>query len=182
MHPNRRTLLSLFALLALLALTVGVSACGYSSDSKHTNEGEPLQLGELEYNVTFSRYLNPNDSEDAAYLEGQKEAPKGESYFGVFFEVQNKSDEPQQLPSTLTITDADEQEYEVIPSDSIFARQFEGTVEAEEQIPVLDSPAQQGPIEGSVALFLLPEEASENRPLTLHIEGAEEKGEVTLDL
>jgi hypothetical protein len=182
MHPNRRTLFTLFALLALLALTVGVSACGYSSDSKHTNEGEPLELGELEYNVTFSRYLNPNDTEDAAFLEGQKEAPKGESYFGVFFEVQNKSDEPQQLPSTLTITDADDQEYEVVPSDSIFALPFEGTVEAEEQIPVLDSPAQTGPIEGSVALFLLPEEASENRPLTLHIEGAEEKGEVTLDL
>jgi hypothetical protein len=182
MHPNRRALLSLFALLALLALTLGVSACGYSSDSKHTNEGEPMKLGELEYNVTFSRYLNLNDTEDAAYLEGQKEAPKGETYFGVFFEVQNTSDEPQQLPSTLTITDADDQEYEVVPSDSIFALEFEGTVEAEEQIPVLDSPAQQGPIQGSVALFLLPEEASENRPLTLHIEGAEEKGEVTLDL
>lgn len=182
MHPTRRTLLSLFALLALLALTVGVSACGYSSDSKHTNEGEPVELGELEYNVTFSRYLNPNDTEDAAFLEGQKEPPKGESYFGVFFEVQNKSDEPQQLPSTLTITDADDQEYEVLPSDSIFALPFEGTVEGEEQVPVLDSPAQSGPIEGSVAIFLLPEEASENRPLTLHIEGAEEKGEVTLDL
>ena len=182
MHPDRRTLLPLFALLALLALTLGVSACGYSSDSKHTNEGEPVELGELEYNVTFSRYLNPNDTEDAAFLEGQKEPPKGESYFGVFFEVQNKSDEPQQLPSTLTITDADDQEYEVLPSDSIFALPFEGTVEAEEQVPVLDSPAQSGPIEGSVAIFLLPEEASENRPLTLHIEGAEEKGEVTLDL
>jgi hypothetical protein len=182
MHPTRRMLLPLFALLALLALTVGVSACGYSSDSKHTDEGEPLTLGDLEYNVTFSRYLNPNDTEDAAYLEGQKEPPKGETYFGVFFEVQNTSDEPQQLPSTLTITDADDQEYEVVPSDSIFALEFEGTVEAEEQIPVLDSPAQQGPIQGSVALFLLPEEASENRPLTLHIEGAEEKGEVTLDL
>jgi hypothetical protein len=182
MHPNRRSLFMLFALLALLALTVGVSACGYSSDSKQTNEGEPLQLGELEYNVTFSRYLNPNDTEDAAYLEGQEEAPKGETYFGVFFEIQNKSDEPQQLPSTLSITDAEDNEYDVIPSESIFALPFEGTVEAEEQIPVLDSPAQQGPIEGSVAIFLLPEEASENRPLTLHIEGAEEKGEVTLDL
>lgn len=182
MHPTRRTLLPLFALLALLALTAGVSACGYSSDSKHTNEGEPLELGELEYNVTFSRYLNPNDTEDEAYLEGQKEAPKGETYFGVFFEIQNKSDEPQQLPATLTITDADDQEYEVLPSESIFALPFEGTVEAEEQVPVLDSPPQQGPIEGSVAVFLLPEEASENRPLTLHIEGAEEKGEVTLDL
>jgi predicted component of type VI protein secretion system len=182
MHPDRRTLLPLFALLALLALTVGVSACGYSSDSKHTNEGEPVELGELEYNVTFSRYLNPNDNEDAAYLEGQKEAPKGESYFGVFFEIQNKSDEPQQLPSTLTITDAEDEEYEVLPSESIFALPFESTIEAEEQVPVLDSPAQAGPIEGSVAIFLLPEEASENRPLTLHIEGAEEKGEVTLDL
>src|SRR3954467_28942 len=148
MSPNRRPLLPLFALLALLALAVGVSACGYSSDSKQTNEGEPMQLGELEYNVTFSRYLNPKDTEDAAYLEGQKEAPKGESYFGVFFEVQNKSDEPQQLPSTLTITDAEDKEYEVIPSESIFALQFEGIVEAEEQIPVLDSPPQAGPIQG----------------------------------
>jgi hypothetical protein len=182
MPPNRRTLPALFALLALLALGAGVAACGYSSDSKHTDEGEPLELGELKYNVTFSRYLNPNDTEDAAYLVGQPEPPKGESYFGVFFEVQNESDEPQTLPSTLTITDADDQEYDVLPSESIFALPFEGTVEAEEQIPVLDSPAQQGPIEGSVAIFLLPEEASENRPLTLHIEGAEEKGEVTLDL
>lgn len=182
MHPTRRTLLPLLALLALLALGVGVSACGYSSNSKHTSEGEPLQLGELKYNVTFSRYLNPNDTEDAAYLEGQPEPPKGETYFGLFFEVQNESDEPQTLPSTLTITDAEDNEYKVIPSESIFALPFEGTVEPEEQIPVLDSPAQQGPIEGSVAIFLLPEEASENRPLTLHIEGAEEKGEVTLDL
>lgn len=182
MSPHRRPLLPLFALLALLALAVGVSACGYSSDSKQTAEGEPLELGELEYNVTFSRYLNPNDTEDAAYLVGQQEAPKGESYFGVFFEVQNESDEPQPLPSTLTITDADDQEYEVLPSESIFALEFGGTVEAEEQIPALDSPAQQGPIEGAVAIFLLPEEASENRPLTLHIENAGEKGEVTLDL
>lgn len=182
MHPTRRTLPPIFALLALLALGVGVSACGYSSDSKQTNEGEPLQLGELKYNVTFSRYLNPNDTEDAAYLVGQEEPPEGESYFGVFFEVQNESDEPQKLPSSLTITDAEDNEYEVLPSESIFALEFGGTVPAEEQIPVLDTPAQQGPIEGSVAIFLLPEEASENRPLTLHIEGAEEKGEVTLDL
>lgn len=181
--PLTRRALPLFAVLALLALTAGVSACGYESDSKHVEEGQSMELGELKYNVTFSRYLNPNDNEDAAYLVGQKEAPKGEAYFGVFFEIQNESDHPQPLPSTVTITDADEQEYEVLPSESEFALPFEGTVEAEEQIPVLDSPPQFGPIEGSVAIFLLPEEASENRPLTLHIEGGEdEKGEVTLDL
>jgi len=184
MSPHRRPMLSLLALLALLALTVGVSACGYESDSKSVAEGQSVELGDLKYNVTFSRYLNPNDSEDEAFLVGQKEAPKGETYFGVFFEVQNESDEPQPLPSTLKITDADEKEYQVLESESIFALPFNGTVEAEEQIPRLDTAAQLGPIEGSVAIFLLPEEASENRPLTLHIpgEGDGEGAEVTLDL
>lgn len=181
--PNRRALLTLLAALVFAALAVGVSACGYSSHSTHTNEGEPLTLGDLKYNVTFSRYLNLNDTEDAAYLEGQPQPPKDNNYFGVFFEIQNESDEAQTLPSTVTITDAEDNEYKALESESLYALPFGGEVEAEEQIPVLDSPAQQGPIEGSVAIFLLPEEASSNRPLTLHIEGAEgEKGEVTLDL
>lgn len=177
-------MLSLLALLALLLLAVGISACGYESDSKEVKEGESVELGELKYNVTFSRYLNANDNEDAAYLVGQPEAPKGESYFGVFFEVQNESDEPQVLPSTLTITDIDENEFEVLESESVFALPFNGTVESQEQIPPLDTPAQLGAIEGSLTVFLLPESASENRPLTLHIPGAEgeEGAEVTLDL
>ena len=184
MSQHRRPLLPLLALLALFLLAVGVAACGYESNSKEVVEGEPVELGELKYNVTFSRYLNPNDNEDEAYLVGQPEAPKGESYFGIFFEVQNESDEPQVLPSTLTITDIDENEFEVMESESIFALPFNGEVEAEEQIPRLDTPAQFGPIEGSLAIFLLPEEASENRPLTLHIPGeeGEEGAEVTLDL
>jgi len=184
MSQHRRPLLPLLALLALFLLAVGVAACGYESNSKEVVEGEPVELGELKYNVTFSRYLNPSDNEDEAYLVGQPEAPKGESYFGVFFEVQNESDEPQVLPSTLKITDIDENEFEVMESESIFALPFNGEVEAEEQIPRLDTPAQFGPIEGSLAIFLLPESASENRPLTLHIpgEGDEEGAEVTLDL
>jgi hypothetical protein len=184
MSLHRRPPLSLLALLALLLLAVGVSACGYESDSKSVAEGESVELGELKYNVTFSRYLNPNDSEDEAYLVGQKEAPEGETYFGVFFEVQNESDEPQVLPSTVTITDVDENEFEVLPSESIFALPFDGEVESEEQIPRLDTAAQLGPIEGSVAIFLLPESASQNRPLTLHIPGSEDEqgAEVTLDL
>ena len=183
MSPNRRIVLPLLAALALAILAVGVSACGYSSDSNDVVEGEPVELGELSFNVTFSRYLNPNDSEDSAYLVGQPDPPKGSSYFGVFFEVQNESEEPQTLPSTLTITDADQTKYEVLPSESLYALEFGGEVEPQEQVPVLDSTADLGPIEGSVAIFLLPEEVSENRPLTLHIPGADgENGEVTLDL
>lgn len=183
MSPNRRFLLPLLAALALAALAVGVSACGYESHETEVVEGEPVELGELSFNVTFSRYLNPNDTEDSAYLVGQKPPPPGSTYFGVFFEVQNESDEPQALPSTLTIFDADHTEFEVLPSESLYALELGGEVEAQEQVPVLDSTANLGPVEGSIAIFLLPESAGQNRPLTLHIPGADgEDGEVTLDL
>jgi hypothetical protein len=183
MSPHRRLLLPLLAALALGALSLAVSACGYSSESKDVVEGEPVQLAELEYNVTFSRYLNPNDNEDSAYLVGQKPPPDGSAYFGVFFEIQNESDDPQTLPSTLTITDAEHEEYDLVPSESLYALPLGGEVEPHEQVPVLDSTAQLGPVEGSIALFLLPPEASDNRPLTLHIPAPNgEKGEVTLDL
>ena len=183
MLPNRRTVLSLLAVVALVALAGGVSACGYSHDSKHVTEGEPVTLGELAFNVTFSRYLNPADNEDSAYLIGQPPPPPGSTYFGIFFEIQNESEEPQTLPSTLTITDADHNHFEVLPSESIYALELGGEVESQEQVPVLDSTADLGAVEGALAVFLLPDEASEARPLTLEIPGADgETGEVTLDL
>jgi|SRR5215213_5487291 len=184
MSLPRRLFLPLLAALALALLAVGVSACGYESHETEVAEGEPVELGDLSFNVTFSRYLNPNDTEDSAYLVGQENPPpEGETYFGVFFEVQNETSESQTLPSTVHIMDADGQRYDVLPSESLYAFPFGGEVEEHEQIPVLDSTPDLGPIEGSVAIFLLPEEANENRPLILHIPGADgENGEVTLDL
>jgi hypothetical protein len=184
MFANRKFALPLFAALAILVLGLGAAACGYKSDSKEGVEGESVYLGDLQFNVIFSRYLNPADNEDAAYLAGQPEPPKGETYFGVFLLVQNEHNEAHQLPSTAWITDADNQEYKLIESESLYAFPFGTEVEEQEQIPILDSTPQQGPIEGSLALFLLPEAASENRPLTLHIPAAEgnEEVEITLDL
>ncbi len=180
---RRRIALPLLAALALAALALGVTACGYSSDSKSVSEGEPVKMGDLQFNVVFSRYLNPNDNEDSAYLVGQPPAPNGSTYFGIFFQVHNESNESQQLPSTLTITDATKQTYDLIPSESLYAFPLGGEVESQEQIPILDSTPQQGPIEGSLALFLLPAVASDNRPLTLHIPAANgEEATVTLDL
>jgi hypothetical protein len=183
MSAHRRFALPLLAALAVGVLALAVGACGYSSDSKEVKEGEPMQLGELHYNVIFSRYLNPADNEDSAYLVGQAAPPNGSTYFGVFFEIQNESEEPQTLPSTLTITDAAHKSYDMVPSESLYALPLGGEVEAHEQVPVLDSTAQSGPVEGSIALFLLPSEASDNRPLTLHIPAPDgETGSVLLDL
>ncbi len=182
MLPSRRITLSLFAVLALAIAALALSACGYSSDSKDVAEGEPVKLGELQYNVVFSRFLNPNDNEDSAYLVGQPELPEGHSYFGIFLEVQNKSEEAQTLADSFTITDAGHETYHAIPSKSLYALPFGGEVESQEQIPILDSTPEQGPIEGSLVLFELPASASENRPLTLSIPGPEGPAAVTLDL
>lgn len=182
MAPNRRSPLPLLAALVLVATALVLGACGDSGDSKEVAEGEPVELGELHYNVVFSRFLNPRDNEDSAYLVGQPEPAEGHSYFGVFIEVQNQSEEPQKLADSFTITDAGHQTFEAIPSESLYALPFGGEVESQEQVPILDSTPQQGPIEGSLVLFELPASASENRPLTLSIPGPEGPGTVTLDL
>ena len=182
MAAHRRIASSLLAGLLLVAAAFALAACGASSDSKEVVEGEPVELGELQYNVIFSRFLNPHDNEDSAYLVGQPEPESGHNYFGVFIEVQNESEEPQTLADSLTITDAGHETFEAIPSESLYALPFGGEVESQEQIPVLDSTPEQGPIEGSVALFELPASASENRPLTLSIPGPEGPATVTLDL
>jgi hypothetical protein len=182
MPRHTRLVLPLLAALALAVLSVTISACGYSSDSKDVVEGEVVELGDLKYQVVFSRFLNPNDNEDSAYLVGQPVPQKGSAYFGVFLEVQNKSEENQKLAETFKIADADEETFDAIPSESLYAFPFGGEVEPQEPIPAPDSTPQQGPIEGSLVLFELPSAASENRPLTLSIDGPEGPAEVKLDL
>ena len=182
MAPQRRPVLPPLAALALAAVSLAVSSCGYSSSSKDVVEGQPVKLGQVQYNVVFSRFLNLGDAEDSAYLVGQPPPAPGSTYFGIFFEVRNETSAPQALPRSLTIVDAERQVYRSIPSESLYALPLGGEVEAEEQVPVLDSTPQQGPIEGSLVLFRLPATASENRPLTLSIPGPEGPARVTLDL
>jgi hypothetical protein len=182
MTRSRPFALPAFAVATLLAILFGLVACGSSSEHKEVVEGEPVELGELQYNVIFSRFLNPSDNEDSAYLVGQPKPPPGSAYFGVFFEVQNESDEPQTLANSFTIADADHELFEAVPSESLYALPFGAEVEGQEQVPLVDSTPQQGPIEGSVVIFELPASASENRPLTLEIPGPEGPAQVTLDL
>jgi hypothetical protein len=183
MTSLRRLVPPLLAMLVLVALVVAISACGYESTETDVVEGEPVELGDIHYNVIFSRYLNPNDTEDSAYLVSQAPPAPETTYFGVFFEVQNETDEAKPLPDKFTIEDSDHEVFESLASESLYAFPMGGEVEDHEQIPVLDSSPEQGPIEGSVVLFLLPDDASQNRPLILEIHSpAGETGEVTLDL
>jgi len=182
MSRRNRFASPLLAALAFTMLALTVAACGYENESPDVVEGEVVKLGQLKYQVVFSRFLNLNDSEDSAYLVGQPPPQKGSNYFGVFLEVQNKSEETQTLADSFSIEDAGHQTFDAIPTESLYAFPFGSEVEAQEPIPAPDSTPQQGPIEGSLVLFELPSEASENRPLTLFIAGPDGPAEVTLDL
>ncbi len=183
MSDPRRLVRLLLAALALAALAATISACGYQSHETEVVEGEPVELGEIHYNVVFSRYLNPDDNEDSAYLVGQPAPAPRTTYFGVFMEVQNKQEEAKPLPDEFTIKDADSRVFRSLDSESLYAFPLGGEVESQEQIPILDSTPEQGPIEGALVLFNLPDDASQNRPLTLEIHTPDgESGEVTLDL
>jgi hypothetical protein len=180
--PRLDQLAPLLVALALSVFALSASGCGYSSDSKEVVEGEVVELGDLKYQVIFSRFLNPSDNEDSAYLVGQPPPPKGSTYFGVFLEVQNKSEETQKLAGSFTIADADGEVFDAIPSESLYAFPVGGEVESQEPIPPPDSTPQQGPIAGSLVLFEVPATASENRPLILSIEAPGGPAEITLDL
>ncbi len=109
-------------LIALLALSAGaVSACGGSETP--VLEGQPLEVGDLTYYVQLTRFLNPSNPEDAAYLEGQPAAPKSDDYLAVFLRVENESDQAQNLADHFSIVDTRGHVFEPIPSDSDFALQ-----------------------------------------------------------
>ena len=180
---RRRFITPLLAALMLVVLSLAVSACGSSDDSREVEEGEVVKVGGLKYSVVFSRYLNPNDNEDAAYLKGLEPAQNEHNYFGVFIQVKNPTHETLGLVNELTITDADGQKFEAIENESEFAFPLGGEVTENEWVPELDTTASSGPIQGSVVIFELPEEVSANRPLLLHIPGPpKESGIVKLDL
>jgi hypothetical protein len=178
----RRRLAPILFSLALLAVAVPLAACGAEEHSEVV-EGQPLELGELRYNVAITRFLNPDDVEDSEYLVGQPPEPPGQSYLGVFMLVSNESDEEAYPSATeFVVTDTTGARYEPIESESPYALDVGATVEADGELPIPDSTAAEGVIEGAMLLFLVDDEVSENRPLELEIGSAAGSGHVELDI
>jgi hypothetical protein len=182
MRPGHKGALALAFALALTLL--GVAGCG-NSLGKEGEEGEPIQLGDLEINVQLTRFLNPTDHEDKNYLVGQTiPTPAGKSYLGVFLTMKNHGDQATRVPSTaqMTVIDTTGVGYQAIPSDTPFAAPLGTTLAGHGVIPVPDSPADSGPTQGAIVLFLVDQGVSENRPLKLEIEHDGETGDITLDI
>ena len=176
----------LLALAAVAAL--GVSGCGDKHAYNHEaeTEGEYVDVGNLVYQVQMSRYLNPGDREDAEYLQG---LPAGtpplaadETWFGVWMRVKNYSDETLNPATDIKIVDTEGKEYEPVAIKNVFTYDPK-PLGADQVLPLPDTAAASGPIQGSLILFRLDDESIQNRPLVLHIEQPGTEGsEISLDL
>ncbi len=166
----------LLACLLALAAPLGLAACGEDEPGvdEPAREGLALELDGVDYNVFITRQLNPRVPPDGAYVTD--EAPPGEALYGIFIQVCNTSDEPHETISDFVVHDNQENEFEPeeLPQDNAFAYSAR-TLDPGECIPEAGSVAQLGPSAGSMLLFQLPLEATENRPLELELEG--ESGE-----
>lgn len=176
----RSRLFTTLALAALLAAGVLFAGCG---DHDHTDvtEGVPLELGDLTYNVAITRFLNPDDVEDTEYLVGQKPAPEGKSYLATFIKIENDGDAVH-AAGDFKVEDTTGAEYLPIVSRSPYALGVGAQVEPGGELPVTDTTAATGPIEGSMILFLVDQDVSDNRPLTMTVTTPAGKGEVQLDI
>ena len=182
LRPLRALLLLVFAAFAL-ALT----GCGNKVEVRTVAETEGIyvDIGELKYQVQLSRIINPNDEEDAHYLEGLPAGtvpPKpDEAWFGVWMRVQNTTSS-KRLAAAEEFEIVDTQEHTFTPielEENPFAYEAR-ELPPNRVVPSPNSPAGEGVIQGSLILFKLTTEALANRPLEFKIQSPESPDDVGL--
>ena len=169
----------------LLALTTVLAGCAEKLEVRTVGETEGLyvDVGELRYQVQISRIINPDDIEDRHYVTGLPAGtlpPKAdEAWFGVWLRVQNTTSEKTlQAADQFQIVDTQEHEFEPIElEDNPFAYTPQ-ELGPNTVVPDSESPAGQGPVQGSLLLFKLTNEALQNRPLEFKIQSPEQPDDV----
>src|SRR3954449_7340640 len=172
----RRSLLVLIAAAGLAA-----AGCG-TPDTRTTaeTEGPYVDVGPLTYQVQISRYLNPGDTEDKAYLRG---LPAGDTaggdavWFGVFLRVKNYSDQTQTPANEFWIEDTEANRFDPVQLDpKLNEYAYEPRpIGPAQWLPNPQTTPGINPIQGELLVFRLPTDDLQNRPLELHIKSGEKE-------
>jgi hypothetical protein len=188
--PSRLRRLGL--LLAALALTVGLSACGHrlAHPTSADTEGQYVDAGPLTYQVQLSRELNPYSIEDSTYLKGVLAPPlkSDEMWFGVFMWAKNETKNAHITTDQFSIIDTAGNRYHPVAiNSSLNPYAWEPTVlRPLATYPTPDGLAFFGPTQGALVLFRLPTTGTTsvfaNRPLTLLIHAPGQVGPSTISL
>jgi hypothetical protein len=183
----RRLVLAL-ALLALVAAGCGNhpktgTESAVDGSAVADTEGIYLDINGLKYQIEMSRYMNPNDVEDAEYLKGLPAGaaqPSGdETWFGVWVRVQNVTDETHPVADNWEIRDTLGNVFRPIPLDTnvnVFALDKTAQVPPNTVLPLSSTAAGQGPIQGSLILFKIKDDSLQNRPLELRFTNGQQGG------
>jgi hypothetical protein len=167
----------------ILVLALLLGGCGGEADELDVVEGEAAKLGELEYSVEVTRFLNPADTTDAEYLEGQPPLEPDEAYLGAFLTVHSDDDERDlRSASDYILVDIRDNRYEPVDLASPLALDIGGIVRAGSQLPPPDSMAAQAPARGGALVFLVEPAINQRLPLSLKIAGEEETATIQLDI
>jgi hypothetical protein len=173
----------MIAVAASLIALFAFAGCGSEEHELEVNEGQPLHLGDVKYNVQITRFLNPFSPEDAQYLEGAPELEGQNQWLGVFVEIENEGDEESVVPYPFKVVDTRGNVYEQVPGlDNPFVLVSGTPIPPDGEVPEIETAAANGPIEGSLILFEVPETAESNRPVQLVVPGPGEPGKIELDL
>jgi hypothetical protein len=162
------------AAVCLFAAPVALGACGEEEIGKPghepAREGLAIELAGVDYNVFITRQLNTSIPPDDAYYEGPA-PPAGQTFYGVFLQVCNNGSRPRRTAEEFHIEDSQGNRFEPLelPETNKFAYHPK-VLDPEECIPESGSVAQLGPTAGSMLLFQLPLDDTENRPLELVVE------------
>jgi hypothetical protein len=175
--------LPILACALVFAALPGLSACNDTEQGvdEPAREGLAIEMRGVTYNVFITRELNTKITPDKAYVSS--EAPPGQALYGVFLQVCNVAGHGSPTASNFVITDNQDNTFypKALPTDNAFAYHAK-KLDPKECIPEIGSVAQLGPTAGSMLLFQLPLENTENRPLELEIEQDGEKRTFTLDI
>lgn len=184
MHLSVRFTRPILVLVALGALAF--AGCGKQTKPGEAKEGGRVYLGSLFYQVQLSRQLNPKDVEDSFYLTGQPAPKPGESYFGVFMRVDNEDLQARLMPIPITgmkIKDAKGNEFQPIVVNAKGWGYEPAPLGKRAHLPIPDTPADIGPIRGSLILFKIPLGDLDSRPFELELVGpGGKRAKITLDV
>lgn len=171
--------------LAVIFAGLSLAACGGGEHHqvKGIVEGQRVELGPLEYNVLFTRPLNPYDVEDKEYLVGQPLPGPDQTYIGVFLQAENLDEnESHTLPVEFPLVDTAGNTFRELETESAYALRPGAELGPEDVVPALDSTPQVGPIEASMLLYLVDDASLELRPIELEIPGEGGPATVEVDL
>jgi hypothetical protein len=173
------------ACIVLVPLLLGLAACDGREERTEGEEGEYVHAGEAVYQVQLTRLLNPRQRPDETLVRGQAALPSDEQFLAVFLRIQNEGNEPYSPPRDMKVVDSEGNEY--LPLDATqsgFGLDFGEEIAPDDQVPLPNSPAAEGPNGAAMVLFRVKiESATDNLPLELEVPtGGEEGSRIVLDV